>query len=84
MVVLKLTHDTGDTKAGTLVGKDRYGNKYYENLKDELPCMFLPEKAQMATGLLDYSADAMGRLQGGLSRVRSVRRPEDAEPPVQS
>ncbi|THZ08816.1 hypothetical protein D6C93_00332, partial [Aureobasidium pullulans] len=24
----------GDTKAGTLVGKDRYGNKYFENLED--------------------------------------------------
>ncbi len=29
----------GDTKAGTLIAKDRYGNKYYENLQDELPCM---------------------------------------------
>jgi hypothetical protein len=27
----------GDTKAGTLIAKDRYGNKYYENLADELP-----------------------------------------------
>ncbi|KAF2219715.1 NADH ubiquinone oxidoreductase subunit NDUFA12-domain-containing protein [Elsinoe ampelina] len=27
----------GDTKAGTLVGTDLYGNKYYENLADELP-----------------------------------------------
>ena len=27
----------GDTKAGTLIAKDRYGNKYYENLEDELP-----------------------------------------------
>jgi len=26
----------GDTKAGTLIGIDRYGNKYYEN-NDELP-----------------------------------------------
>ncbi|KAF2253783.1 NDUFA12-domain-containing protein [Trematosphaeria pertusa] len=26
----------GDTKAGTLIGMDRYGNKYYENL-EELP-----------------------------------------------
>ena len=26
----------GDTKAGTLIGTDRYGNKYYENLT-ELP-----------------------------------------------
>lgn len=27
----------GDTKAGTLIGKDLYGNTYYENLAD-LPC----------------------------------------------
>jgi len=27
----------GDTKAGTYIATDRYGNKYYEN-KDELPC----------------------------------------------
>ncbi|RJE23311.1 NADH-ubiquinone oxidoreductase subunit [Aspergillus sclerotialis] len=29
----------GDTKAGTFIGADRYGNKYYENTKEseELP-----------------------------------------------
>jgi len=27
----------GDTKAGTLVGSDRYGNKYYENMTEDLP-----------------------------------------------
>ncbi|KAI4234982.1 MAG: hypothetical protein LQ349_003457, partial [Xanthoria aureola] len=27
----------GDTKAGTLIATDRYGNKYYENVDDELP-----------------------------------------------
>ncbi|MCJ1346887.1 hypothetical protein MMC31_005107, partial [Peltigera leucophlebia] len=27
----------GDTKAGTFIAADRYGNKYYENLKEELP-----------------------------------------------
>ncbi|KAL4928682.1 complex I NDUFA12 subunit family protein [Aspergillus undulatus] len=27
----------GDTKAGTLIGVDRYGNKYYENMEEELP-----------------------------------------------
>ena len=31
----------GDTKAGTLIGKDRFGNKYFENLQDELPCTSL-------------------------------------------
>ena len=28
----------GDTKAGTYIASDRAGNKYYENLEDELPC----------------------------------------------
>ena len=28
----------GDTKAGTYIATDRYGNKYYENLEEELPC----------------------------------------------
>ncbi|KAJ6028091.1 hypothetical protein N7540_003667 [Penicillium herquei] len=27
----------GDTKAGTLIGTDRWGNKYYENMEEELP-----------------------------------------------
>ena len=31
----------GDTKAGTYIASDRYGNKYYENLQDELPRMSL-------------------------------------------
>lgn len=32
----QLNNGIGDTKAGTLIGTDRFGNKYYENL-DELP-----------------------------------------------
>ncbi|CAD6563858.1 MAG: NADH dehydrogenase 1 alpha subcomplex subunit 12 ndufa12/DAP13 [Alectoria sarmentosa] len=27
----------GDTKAGTYIATDKYGNKYYENLEKELP-----------------------------------------------
>ena len=27
----------GDTKAGTYIATDRYGNKYYENQEEELP-----------------------------------------------
>lgn len=27
----------GDTRAGTLVGTDRMGNKFYENMTEELP-----------------------------------------------
>jgi len=34
----KLTTVAGDTKAGTLIAKDKFGNKYYENLEEELPC----------------------------------------------
>ncbi|EGP85274.1 uncharacterized protein MYCGRDRAFT_61838 [Zymoseptoria tritici IPO323] len=30
-------HVPGDTKRGALVGIDRYGNKYFENLEEELP-----------------------------------------------
>ncbi|KAI9807289.1 MAG: hypothetical protein M1833_000032 [Piccolia ochrophora] len=36
----------GDTKAGTLIAKDRYGNKYYENQGEELP---------LRTRWVDYS-----------------------------
>lgn len=32
----------GDTKAGTYIATDKYGNKYYENLEQELPCPCLP------------------------------------------
>ncbi len=31
----------GDTKAGTYIASDKFGNKYYENLQDELPCISL-------------------------------------------
>ncbi|KXL50172.1 hypothetical protein M433DRAFT_151472 [Acidomyces richmondensis BFW] len=27
----------GDTKRGTFIAMDKYGNKYYENLEEELP-----------------------------------------------
>jgi hypothetical protein len=37
--VPRLTCIIGDTKAGTLIGVDRYGNKYFENLEEELPRM---------------------------------------------
>ena len=33
----ELTIVAGDTKAGTLIAKDKFGNKYYENLEEELP-----------------------------------------------
>jgi hypothetical protein len=28
----------GDTKRGTFIAMDKFGNKYYENLEEELPC----------------------------------------------
>lgn len=38
---IRLIRVAGDTKAGTLIGKDAWGNKYYENLEEELPCKLL-------------------------------------------
>ena len=35
----RLRPDTGDTKRGTLIGIDRFGNKYFENMEEELPRM---------------------------------------------
>lgn len=32
----------GDTKAGTLIGTDKFGNKFYENMADELPRTISP------------------------------------------
>lgn len=32
----------GDTKAGTYIASDKYGNKYYENIEQELPRTFYP------------------------------------------
>lgn len=32
----------GDTKAGTYIATDKYGNKYYENQDQELPRLLLP------------------------------------------
>lgn len=39
----------GDTKAGTLVGTDKYGNKYYENMTDELPRTVPLEESAVCT-----------------------------------
>lgn len=35
--LMSLTTLQGDTKYGVLVGTDRYGNKYFENLEEDLP-----------------------------------------------
>lgn len=39
----------GDTKAGTYIATDKYGNKYYENLEQELPRLSLPPPASPST-----------------------------------
>ncbi|PLN82059.1 NADH-ubiquinone oxidoreductase subunit B17.2 [Aspergillus taichungensis] len=41
----------GDTKAGTLIGTDRFGNKYFENLEEELP---------LRTRWVDYKVSTYG------------------------
>lgn len=33
---LRQLNRIGDTKVGTLIGQDSFGNKYYENLQDEI------------------------------------------------
>ena len=53
----------GDTKAGTYIASDRYGNKYYENLEEELPCMFCIFTPERSCANFVNSANAMGRLQ---------------------
>ncbi len=54
---------TGDTKAGTLIAKDRYGNKYFENLEEELPCKIIHSFAHHCVSLTyGFSENSMGRL----------------------
>lgn len=67
-----MTIDTtaGDTKAGTLIGIDRYGNKYYENLAEELPRTGPSELDQEDYKADMRSANKMGGLQG--EGIRSV------------
>lgn len=61
----------GDTKAGTYIATDKYGNKYYENLEQELPRLSLPpssspsEFPQQSIPLpltVAISTNKMGRL----------------------
>lgn len=53
---------TGDTKAGTFIAKDGYGNKFYENL-EELPCKDHKFVHHMNRLTVCRSADTVGRLQ---------------------
>jgi len=41
----------GDTKAGTLVGTDRFGNKFYENNTEELPRPYPTSRARVSATL---------------------------------
>ena len=50
----------GDTKAGTFIAKDRYGNKYYENLGEELPCMLSEPVNCSPIANENHSANEMG------------------------
>lgn len=59
---------TGDTKAGTFIGTDRYGNKYFENMAEELPRKLASNiRLGCFWGWLMrlFSPDTMGRLQTG-------------------
>ncbi|KAJ5523472.1 NADH-ubiquinone oxidoreductase subunit B17.2 [Penicillium frequentans] len=63
----------GDTKAGTLIGTDRWGNKFYENMAEELPRKAPNPKLEKGTGSMEigvliypHSPDTMGRLQDQL------------------
>lgn len=52
----------GDTKAGTYIASDRYGNKYYENLEQELPCMLCIYTIARDFADCENSTDTLGRL----------------------
>lgn len=54
----------GDTKAGTLIATDRYGNKYFENLEEELPREHRLGLCWMTGNLWVCSENEMGGLQG--------------------
>lgn len=55
----------GDTKAGTLIGTDRYGNKYFENMEEELPREWFPWHLPCIKLTTRWgSPNAMGGLQG--------------------
>lgn len=60
----------GDTKAGKLIGTDGLGNKYFENLEEELPCKLYFQLFSQLTFADDCSENEMGRLRQ--LRVQSV------------
>lgn len=67
MKMMGLIRRTGDTKAGTLIGKDAWGNKYYENLEEELPRKLCQKISTKPT----YSPASSANKMGGLQRLRA-------------
>ncbi|PQE22292.1 hypothetical protein CJF32_00004649 [Rutstroemia sp. NJR-2017a WRK4] len=45
---------TGDTKAGKLIATDRWGNKYFENIEEELPLGAALTRSIVRTRWVDY------------------------------
>lgn len=53
----------GDTKAGKLIGTDGLGNKYFENLEEELPRMLYFRLSSQLVFADCHSENEMGRLR---------------------
>lgn len=67
----------GDTKAGTYIATDKYGNKYYENLEQELPrqsisCFSSPSESRQLSIPLSLTVAISTNKMGGLcaNRIR--------------
>ncbi|KAF2205147.1 NDUFA12-domain-containing protein [Delitschia confertaspora ATCC 74209] len=81
----------GDTKYGALIGQDRYGNKYYENLEEELPLRTRwvdykdkeYDPSQIEPGWrawMSYMVDAPPNQDPILQRKQRVWEPEEHRP----
>jgi hypothetical protein len=71
----------GDTKAGTLVGTDKFGNKYYENWTDELPCMApIMHPTRCSNQAADHNVQQYGR-DGWTTRSTTLTRTSREKPP---
>lgn len=53
-------YGAGDTKAGTLIATDKFGNKYFENIEDELPCMDIPSSSLSVHTLMELQCGQDG------------------------
>lgn len=63
----------GDTKAGTYIASDRYGNKYYENLEEELPCLSNPIPNALSLKASLFFRGEFGHGGNVLADVHAVR-----------